>query len=116
MSTRGAWSPSVSTGTAAPLISLRPPGYRRSRCGCVTTTITGCTVHLVVAGMDTGPILAQQSVPVLDDDVEQTLHERIKVVERGLLVDVLAKIADSGVTWAGRKASFGMTGKNGTSE
>ncbi len=41
--------------------------------------VTGCTVHLVDAGTDTGPILAQQAVPVLDDDDEATLHERIKV-------------------------------------
>lgn len=72
--------------------------------------ITGATVHLVDAGMDTGPILAQEAVPVFDDDDEQTLHERIKVVERRLLVDVLATIATSGVTWTGRKASFGMNG------
>ena len=47
--------------------------------------VTGCSVHLVDAGTDTGPILAQQPVPVLDDDDEATLHERIKVVERRLL-------------------------------
>ena len=52
--------------------------------------VTGCTVHLVDAGTDTGPILAQQAVPVLDDDDEETLHERIKVAERRLLVDVIA--------------------------
>lgn len=69
--------------------------------------VTGCTVHLVDAGMDTGPILAQQAVEVADDDTEQTLHERIKVVERRLLVDVLAALATRGVTWTGRKASFG---------
>ena len=78
--------------------------------------ITGCTVHLVDAGMDTGPILAQEAVPVHDDDDEATLHERIKVVERRLLVDVLAAIAVSGVTWAGRKATIGMNEKNGTSQ
>ncbi len=69
--------------------------------------ITGCTVHLVDAGMDTGPILAQQAVPVLDGDDEETLHERIKVVERRLLVDVLAALATGGVTWTGRKATIG---------
>jgi phosphoribosylglycinamide formyltransferase-1 len=66
--------------------------------------VTGTTVHLVDAGVDTGPILAQQAVPVLDDDDEQTLHERIKVAERRLLVDVLAAIATRGLTWTGRKA------------
>ena len=69
--------------------------------------ITGCTVHLVDAGMDTGPILAQQAVAVLDGDDEETLHERIKVVERRLLVDVLAALATGGVTWTGRKATIG---------
>ena len=70
--------------------------------------VTGCTVHLVDAGVDTGPILAQQAVEVLDADDEQTLHERIKVVERRLLVDVLAALATRGVTWNGRKATLGM--------
>ncbi len=69
--------------------------------------ITGCTVHLVDAGMDTGPILAQEPVPVLDGDNEETLHERIKVIERRLLVDVVAAMATRGVTWIGRKATLG---------
>jgi phosphoribosylglycinamide formyltransferase-1 len=69
--------------------------------------VTGCSVHLVDAGTDTGPLLAQQPVPVLDDDDEATLHERIKVVERRLLADVLAELAKCGVTWNGRKASIG---------
>jgi phosphoribosylglycinamide formyltransferase-1 len=69
--------------------------------------VTGCTVHLVDAGMDTGPILAQEPVAVLDEDDEATLHERIKVVERRLLVDVLAALATRGVTWSGQKAAFG---------
>jgi phosphoribosylglycinamide formyltransferase 1 len=69
--------------------------------------VTGCTVHLVDAGTDTGPILAQQAVPVMDGDDEATLHERIKVVERRLLVDVLAALATRGVTWTGRKATIG---------
>ena len=69
--------------------------------------VTGCTVHLVDAGVDTGPILAQQAVEVQTSDDEQTLHERIKVVERRLLVDVLAALATRGVTWTGRKAVLG---------
>jgi phosphoribosylglycinamide formyltransferase-1 len=69
--------------------------------------VTGCSVHLVDAGTDTGPILAQEAVPVLDDDDVATLHERIKVVERQLLVDVLAAVATRGVTWTGRKATIG---------
>ncbi|WP_026357067.1 phosphoribosylglycinamide formyltransferase [Mycobacterium sp. 141] len=69
--------------------------------------VSGCTVHLVDAGVDTGPILAQRAVEVDDGDSEETLHERIKVVERRLLVDVLAALATRGVTWTGRKATFG---------
>jgi phosphoribosylglycinamide formyltransferase-1 len=69
--------------------------------------VTGCTVHLVDAGTDTGPILAQEAVPVLDGDDEATLHERIKTTERRLLVDVLAALATRGVTWTGRKATVG---------
>ena len=69
--------------------------------------VTGCTVHLVDPGTDTGPILAQQAVTVLDGDDEDTLHERIKTVERKLLVDVLAALATGGVTWTGRKATIG---------
>ena len=70
--------------------------------------VTGCTVHLVDAGVDTGPILAQRAVDVLDGDDEEILHERIKVVERRLLVEVLAVLATRGVTWSRRKAIFGM--------
>jgi phosphoribosylglycinamide formyltransferase 1 len=69
--------------------------------------VTGCTVHLVDAGTDTGPILAQQAIPVHDNDDEETLHERIKVTERRLLVDVIAAVATGGVTWTGRKATIG---------
>lgn len=69
--------------------------------------VTGCTVHLVDDGVDTGPILAQEAIPVLDGDDEASLHERIKVVERRLLVDVLAAMATRGVVWNGRKAALG---------
>lgn len=69
--------------------------------------VTGCTVHLVDAGTDTGPIVAQQVVKVLDGDDESSLHERIKVIERQLLVDVVAAMATRGVTWTGRKVTLG---------
>jgi phosphoribosylglycinamide formyltransferase-1 len=54
--------------------------------------VTGCTVHIVDRGVDTGPILAQQAVEVLPGDDEDSLHERIKTVERMLLVRTLASL------------------------
>ncbi len=66
--------------------------------------VSGSTVHLVDAGVDTGPILAQEAVPVLPDDDEGALHERIKVVERRLLAQVVAAVAMRGIVSDGRKA------------
>jgi len=54
--------------------------------------VTGPTVHLVTEDVDSGPILAQEAVPVLDDDTEETLHERIKEVERRLYPDVIERL------------------------
>jgi len=54
---------------------------------------TGASVIVVDDGVDTGPILAQERVPVVDGDTEHTLHERIKPVERRLLIDVVRRIA-----------------------
>ena len=54
--------------------------------------VTGCTVHLVTEEVDAGPILAQEAVPVLEDDTEETLHERIKEVERDLFPDVIRRL------------------------
>lgn len=55
--------------------------------------VTGCTVHFADAGVDTGPIIAQTPVAVLPGDTEETLHERIKVAERELLITVLGGLA-----------------------
>lgn len=68
--------------------------------------VTGCTVHLVDAGLDTGPILAQAAVPVVAADDEDALHERIKTVERDLLVDTVARFVAQGVTVEGRCATW----------
>lgn len=68
--------------------------------------VTGCTAHLVDSGVDTGPILAQGAVPVEDDDTEATLHERIKTVERAMLVDVVGRLARHGHTLTDRKVTI----------
>ncbi|MDF3291101.1 phosphoribosylglycinamide formyltransferase [Streptomyces silvisoli] len=65
--------------------------------------VTGCTVHFVDDGVDTGPIIAQRAVEVRDEDDEDTLHERIKEVERRLLVEVVGRIARDGYRIEGRK-------------
>jgi len=68
--------------------------------------ITGCTLFVVDEGIDTGPIIAQASVPVLVSDDEESLHERIKSVERQLLVDTIGKMAREGWTVTGRKVTI----------
>ncbi|MDQ1629238.1 MAG: phosphoribosylglycinamide formyltransferase 1 [Actinomycetota bacterium] len=68
--------------------------------------LAGATLFLVDAGVDTGPIVAQVAVPVHDDDDEATLHERIKVEERRMLVDVVGRMAREGWTVTGRKVSI----------
>ena len=55
--------------------------------------VTGCTVHLATLEVNDGPILAQEAVPVLDGDTVESLHERIKQVERRLYPEVLARLA-----------------------
>jgi phosphoribosylglycinamide formyltransferase-1 len=68
--------------------------------------VSGSTVHLVDGGVDTGPVIAQEAVAVEPDDDESALHERIKVVERRLLVDVVGRLARSQWSVEGRKVSF----------
>ena len=68
--------------------------------------VTGSTIHLVDEGVDTGPIIDQRAVPVDADDDEASLHERIKVVERQLLVDVVRRLATHNVHVSGRKVTL----------
>jgi phosphoribosylglycinamide formyltransferase 1 len=69
--------------------------------------VTGCTVLMVDDGVDSGPILAQAPVPVADDDDEATLHERIKVTERALLVGTVGRMVREGWSVQGRKVRIG---------
>jgi phosphoribosylglycinamide formyltransferase 1 len=68
--------------------------------------VTGATLFVVDGGIDTGPIVAQVTVPVEDSDDEATLHERIKVVERRMLVESVGRIAREGLLVEGRKVRF----------
>jgi phosphoribosylglycinamide formyltransferase-1 len=65
--------------------------------------VTGCTVHYVDAGVDAGPIIGQQTVPILDDDTPETLHGRIHMAEHELYPRCVAAIARSEISVAGRR-------------
>jgi phosphoribosylglycinamide formyltransferase 1 len=69
--------------------------------------VTGCTLFVVDAGVDTGPIVAQSAVPVLADDTADSLHERIKATERVMLVEAVGRIAQEGFSVEGRVVRFG---------
>ena len=68
--------------------------------------LAGATLFFVDAGVDTGPIIAQVSVPVLDDDTEESLTERIKEAERRQLVDHVGRLVREGWTITGRKVTI----------
>ena len=65
--------------------------------------VTGCTIHFVDQGIDSGPIIAQESVPVLADDTPESLHERIQVAERRLYPVAVAALAQGQVLVRGRQ-------------
>ena len=65
--------------------------------------VTGCTVHYVDAGVDSGPIIGQQTVPVLDDDTAETLHQRIQAVEHALYPQCVGALARGEVAVRGRR-------------
>jgi phosphoribosylglycinamide formyltransferase-1 len=69
--------------------------------------VTGATLFVVDAGVDTGPIVAQVAVPVEDGDDVASLHERIKVAERQMLVDAVGRMAREGFVVDGRQVRFG---------
>jgi len=65
--------------------------------------VTGCTVHFVDAGVDSGPIIGQQAVPVLDDDTPETLHQRIQGAEHELYPRCVAALARGEIIVQGRR-------------
>jgi phosphoribosylglycinamide formyltransferase-1 len=65
--------------------------------------LTGCTVHFVDAGVDCGPIIGQQTVPVLDTDTPESLHQRIHSAEHELYPKCVAAIAGGDISVVGRK-------------
>jgi phosphoribosylglycinamide formyltransferase-1 len=65
--------------------------------------VTGCTVHFVDAGVDSGAIIGQQTVPVLDDDTPETLHQRIHVAEHELYPQCVAALARGEIAVHGRR-------------
>lgn len=71
--------------------------------------VTGCTVHFVDAGVDSGPIIGQQVVPVLDDDTPETLHERIQAAEYELYPRCVAALAVGRVRVRGRRVTVRAT-------
>lgn len=69
--------------------------------------VTGATLFVVDPGVDTGPIVAQTAVPVDDADTVETLHERIKVAERAMLVEAVGRMARDGFVVEGRRVRIG---------
>ena len=88
------------------LLPLFPGAHAVRDALAAGATETGSTVHVVDAGVDTGPVIAQEAVAIKADDDEAALHERIKVVERRLLVDVVTSIAKHGLAVHDRKVTI----------
>ncbi|HET8614487.1 MAG TPA: phosphoribosylglycinamide formyltransferase [Actinomycetales bacterium] len=95
LNTHPALSPSF-PGTRAPADAL-----------AYGVKVTGATLFVVDAGVDTGPVVAQRAVEVRDDDDVDSLHERIKASERDMLVDVVGRMARDGWTISDRKVTIG---------
>ena len=74
------------------LLPLYPGAHAVRDALTAGATETGTTIHWVDAGVDTGKIIAQERVEILPEDTEESLHERIKIVERGLIVATIAEL------------------------
>ncbi len=70
--------------------------------------VTGCTVHFVDAGVDSGPIIGQQTVPVLDDDTPEALHARIHAAEHELYLRCVAALARGAIVVRGRRVVWNV--------
>jgi phosphoribosylglycinamide formyltransferase-1 len=95
----GALSPNL-INTHPSLLPAFPGAHAVRDALAAGVKVTGVTIHVVDEGVDTGPHLAQREVEVLSDDNEYDLHERIKTVERELLVETVKKIAAKTLTLA----------------
>lgn len=105
--------PGFLAGVGCPMINTHPallpsfPGVRGPADALAYgVKITGATVHFVDDGVDTGPVLAQSAVAVEAGDTVETLHERIKIEERRLLVAAVAALAREGATVTGREVTI----------
>lgn len=105
--------PGFLIGVGSPMINTHPallpafPGVRGVADALTYgVKVTGATLHLVDDGVDTGPVLAQTAVPVEPGDTVDTLHERIKIEERRLLVGTVAALARQGATVTGREVTI----------
>ena len=74
------------------LLPLYPGAHAVRDALAAGATETGTTIHWVDAGVDTGQVIAQERVEILPGDTEESLHERIKIVERGLIVATIAAL------------------------
>jgi phosphoribosylglycinamide formyltransferase-1 len=74
------------------LLPLFPGAHAVRDALAAGATETGTTIHWVDAGIDTGEVIAQERVEILPGDTEESLHERIKIVERGLIVATIASL------------------------
>jgi phosphoribosylglycinamide formyltransferase 1 len=105
--------PGFLSSVGSPMINTHPallpafPGIRGvADALAYGVKVTGATLHLVDDGVDTGPVLAQSAVPVEPDDSVESLHERIKIEERRLLVGTVAALARQGATVTGREVTI----------
>jgi phosphoribosylglycinamide formyltransferase-1 len=74
------------------LLPLYPGAHAVRDALTAGATETGTTIHWVDAGVDTGKVIAQERVEILPEDTEESLHERIKIIERGLIVATIAEL------------------------